>query len=218
LGAVLSDEGSIEGVSDLGYSKDSLAVALGDMGRRFLDGYALSRGVVDWVDKSPRYAETPEILDQLFPDARYIILHRHPFDQIYSFTRNGTFVHPALDPGGSDASVIVRAAKYWASVTRNILAFQDAHGPACIAIKYEELCDQPETVLRRCLNHLRIPWDEAVLHHDRYRHDLGRAAGRVNGTVGFSWSGGAWSSWGEETKAAAWVHVGEHATRLGYSR
>lgn len=42
-------------------------------------------------------------------------------------------------------------------------------GPSrCLLVRYESLVLAPETTMRRVLDFLDLPWDEAVLHHERY--------------------------------------------------
>lgn len=38
----------------------------------------------------------------------------------------------------------------------------------CLTVRYEELVLRPRDTLQAVLAFLELPWDEAVLHHERY--------------------------------------------------
>jgi len=217
------------GLSDMGYSPADIAVKLGSFARTFYDTYARGRGVENWVDKSPRYAEAPEVVLRLFPGARFVVLHRHPLDQIHSFTRGGSFRHPALDSRSwfdrttatrsvlaDEHETIIRAAHYWRDVTDRLLRFSAAHPGLTLTLGYEEMCRHPREALGQVLQHYGLDWSESVLEYHRHDHDIGREAGRVAGTRGFSASTGAWRSWPDEWSRDAWSICRTVAESVGY--
>ncbi len=216
LFSVLDDEASMTGLRDLGYDEEAATRAVVAFGRSFLDDYAASRGAdAGWLDKSPRYAERPHVIASAFPDARLVIMHRNPLDQIHSFIRAGAAEHPGLRRVvGED--VLDRAAVYWADVTEALDTVATAHRDRTVTITYEQLCADPPTTLRSVVEHLGLEWDPAVLDYDRYDHDKGREAGRVAGTRGFVVSGGGWRAWPERDVARVLARVGKTARRVGY--
>jgi hypothetical protein len=224
LSSVLGDAPSMTGLSDLGYDRSAVAEKLGEFGRRFHDTYARGRGVGNWIDKSPRYAECPFLLLELFPDARFVVLHRHPLDQIHSFTRGGTFAHPALRSGqpaqtpDTGRQLVLAAAAYWRDVMTDLAKLAADHPQQTLTVGYEQLCERPREVLADVLTHFELAWSDRVLEYHRYDHDLGREAGRVAGTRGFSLSAGGWSSWPADWAPAAWETCRDVAEPLGYSR
>lgn len=38
----------------------------------------------------------------------------------------------------------------------------------CLLVRYEALVLRPRETMRQVLDFLQLPWDEAVLHHERY--------------------------------------------------
>ncbi len=223
---LLDDPASMAGLADLGWAAEDVRRRLAAFGRSFLDAHAAAAEKPQWVDKSPRYAEEPARLQRLFPDARTVVLHRHPLDQVHSFTRGGAFAHPALGLPAQAASLdradrrrVVRAASsYWADVTRKLSDHADVASSSCLTIRYEELCARPAEVLRAVLTHFGLPWSAEVLDYHKHRHGLGREAGRVAGTSGFRRSTGGWRSWPEEWRNDVWDVVARPAGRLGYER
>lgn len=223
LSSVLDDDPSMVGLADLGYDHNDVGASVGNFARRFLDTYASGRGVGNWIDKSPRYAEQPRVLMALFPDALFTVMHRHPLDQVHSFTRGGTFQHPALTQREDRTEVrpglelITAAATYWRRVTTDLQDFANQHPDRTLRIGYESLCRNPRQVLGDVLSHFALDWSEQVLEYHRYEHDLGREAGRVAGTRGFSLSSGGWTAWPHDWVDATWEIVQDVAGSLGYS-
>ncbi len=218
LARVFADAGSMQGLHDLGYDHGAVADLIATAGRRPLDVYAAGKGASAWCDKSPRYAEEPDALHRLFPQAKYLVLHRHPLDQVNSFTKAGTFVHPCLGTTELGEPLIRTAARYWAGVASGLVDFSNRVGQQAHSFTYEQLCDQPQEVLRAAVHHLGLDWSPYVFHYHDHDHDLGREAGRVIGTTGFSATSDRWKAWPERWVEVAWGEVAEVAQRLGYTR
>jgi protein-tyrosine sulfotransferase len=216
LTALLDDPLSMRGLNDLGFDDALVRSKLTTFARSFLDTYAEAGGATAWIDKSPRYAEDPFAVLRLFPDALTIVLHRHPLDQVHSFTRGGSFAHPALGTDTRGSVLLIRAGEYWAEVTEGLLRVQDELGGRSLTVRYEDLCASPEGALRAILAQLELPWDPEVLNYDKHDHDVGHEAGRVIGTVGFSRSWGGWRKWDPQTVQDVWAKVAAPATKLGY--
>lgn len=218
LAQLLRDEPALEGARDIGYPYPAWQQHVASFGRGPLDAYAASRELTKWVDKTPRYAEDPEGIASLFPDARFIILHRHPLDQIASFTRQGTFCHYSVGEDLSGEELIQAAATYWATVTARVVEFAQDGDAATITLTYEELCASPRPTLTRVAAHLSADFDEAMVNYHEHPHDVGREAGRVLGTRGFAPTTGRWREWPAEWQDVAWAIVDEQACALGYAR
>lgn len=216
LTALLDDEPSLTGLRDLGYGEAEVLDRIARFGRQFLDVYAAGRSADQWCDKSPRYAEQPEVFHRLYPAGRFIVLHRHPLDQVHSFTKGGSFIHAALDGATPGEDVVLRAAEYWDRVTTGLVAFSEKHADQSVVLTYEDLCANPEGILGTALRHLGLEWSPDVLAYHAHDHDVGREAGRVSGTVGFSPTTGRWRSWPDELTERAWRIVATTAGALGY--
>ncbi|WP_151526466.1 sulfotransferase family protein [Serinicoccus kebangsaanensis] len=218
LAKILEDQQSLAGYRDLGYDAEDARRVLADAARRPLDTYAAGRDAsAGWVDKSPRNAESPASIYALFPDSRMVIMHRHPLDQIHSFTRGGSFCHPALRVSIHGEELIAAAAEYWRANTKLLIQESESHAESTLAMRYEDLCAQPERILRDVLSHYGLEWSSEVLKYHAHDHDLGREAGRVAGTRGFSVSADAWRNWPAEWAERAWEVTSREATLLGYT-
>lgn len=115
------------------------------------------------IDKSPSYGDDLKALEQSrewFPDAKYILLYRHPFAVMESYVRNRfdkLFQQKASDPWQIAADV-------WFRINRNLLALRDQL-PASnyCEIRYEDLVAAPEVTGRKLCEFLEIPFETALL-------------------------------------------------------
>ncbi|MGK7949277.1 MAG: alpha/beta fold hydrolase [Xenococcaceae cyanobacterium] len=115
------------------------------------------------VDKSPTYAsnrETLEKAEEIFSNAKYIHLVRHPYAVIESFARM------RMDKliGAQNSNPYQLAESIWTNSNQNILDFQQLiDSDRLLLVQYEELVTQPRQVMERVCDFLAIPFDEAVL-------------------------------------------------------
>ncbi|MDJ0687119.1 MAG: alpha/beta fold hydrolase [Xenococcaceae cyanobacterium MO_188.B32] len=115
------------------------------------------------VDKSPTYAssrETLERAEEIFSNAKYIHLVRHPYAVIESFARM------RMDKliGAKNSNPYQLAESIWTNSNQNILDFQQLiDSDRLLLVQYEELVTQPRQVMERVCEFLAIPFDEAVL-------------------------------------------------------
>lgn len=216
LAEMLTDDRAVVGLADMGFSREDVALRLGDFARSFHDSYAASKLAAQWLDKSPRYAEQPGMVPLLFPDALSLVMHRHPLDQIHSMTRGLTHAPEAYGDLVTGRSLATTGADYWRTVTRGLMEFADQYPSQTHVVRYEDLCDDPEGTLRAAVAHLQLDWSPAVLDYHRHDHDLGREAGRVVGTIGFSRSTGGWRKWPRGAVDDVWSVVQDVASPLGY--
>ncbi|NEO71016.1 MAG: alpha/beta fold hydrolase [Moorea sp. SIO3H5] len=115
------------------------------------------------VDKSPTYAGSLETLrhaEDLFEEAKYIHLVRHPYAVIDSFVKNRMDKIFGID----EVDPYWLAEEVWTTCNRNILDFFQEIAPSNHhLVYYEELVKQPAKVMARLCEFLDITFDEAVL-------------------------------------------------------
>lgn len=113
-----------------------------------------------WGDKNPHYAQDPAILQNaaaLFPDARFVHIHRDPRAVIASLLRKR---HADGSPwiGLEDAHAMV------VSHVRNALDFAQQVGPErCFRVRYERLVADDEAMARSLFAWLGLPIAAPVL-------------------------------------------------------
>lgn len=122
--------------------------------RRALHGSGKSR----FVDKTPRYYQIASLLARLYPDARFIILTRHP----------GAILSSMLGTWCEDDVNVLRNNVIYQDLTQGPAALVEAQrllGSSAVTIRYEELVTESEPVMRALCSHLDLPWTDRVLHY-----------------------------------------------------
>lgn len=206
-----------QGLGALGVDEDHLVAKLRHLCLEIFGNYAASWDKARWADKTPAYVDHLPLIDRLFPEARYLFLHRHALDQAHSFTRGGTFSRPALECFGSPgADLRLRATHYWCAKTQRLLDFEEGVGDRGLRLRYEDLGERPEEILRQVFDFLGEAWEPAVLEFWKKPHDMGHEHGRVMATRGIETRGGHYREWPPELRKACLELATPELDRLGY--
>jgi len=113
-----------------------------------------------WGNKTPQNTENIELLSNLFPDARFLIITRDVRDICLSWR----------DKWGKD---MIWCASKWSdrmSVSWN--ASRRMEGKRVLFIRYEDLLLDTESTLQMICNFLFIPFSEKLLEHHKYTSEL----------------------------------------------
>ncbi len=125
--------------------------------RRMLDemtgSYLARRGKRLFCDKSLGSARFADLLTQIYPSARFVCLYRHPMDVI----RSGLDACPWGLNGygfdqyivGSPGNAVLALARYWLDNATLIHDVEQAQPERCHRIRYEDLVEDPEEVMRK---------------------------------------------------------------------
>ncbi|WP_240436401.1 sulfotransferase family protein [Streptomyces sporangiiformans] len=108
------------------------------------------------VDKTPPNTLIWPRLQRCWPDARYIVLLRHPGAVVTSLTRRRT------DPDHEQIRAEVLDYSEKLDEARRGL---DAH-----VLTYEELTTEPETATRDLCDYLGVPWEPGMLDYGKKDH------------------------------------------------
>ncbi len=130
------------------------------------------------VDKSPSYALDPAALqhaEEIFEDAFYIHLARHPYEMIRSFERQR--MDRIYLPDAGDLSPGEVGEKVWLAAHRNITDFLTKI-PATrrLDLRFSDLVTQPRASLEALCQALGFPFEPAML--EPYRESTKPDAGR----------------------------------------
>jgi hypothetical protein len=114
--------------------------------------YLDRRGKRLFCDKSLGSARYADLLMQIYPRARFVCLYRHPMDMIRSgleacpFGLNGYGfdAYIAASPGNA----VLALARYWLENATLIAGVQEAHPELCHRVRYEDLVEDTEGVMR----------------------------------------------------------------------
>jgi protein-tyrosine sulfotransferase len=124
--------------------------------RRMLDemtgSYLARRGKRLFCDKSLSSARYADLLTQIYPGARFLCLYRYPMDVIRSgidacpWGLNGYGFDPYIV--GSPGNTVLALARYWLDNATLINKVEQAQPQRCHRIRYEDLVEDPEEVMR----------------------------------------------------------------------
>lgn len=132
-----------------------------------LDTGALGREDVVWGDKSPGYIQHLPLLEEHFPEARFVHIVRDVRDYALSMQK-AWGKHP------------LRAAQRWVDGVSRAHATGGLLGAGrYLELRYEDLLDAPEGVLRRLCDFLEIDFTEGMLELDRSPENLGDTRGQT---------------------------------------
>lgn len=150
----------------------------------WLDAYAKSKGKKIWCEKTPLNVQYREILNDVYPDAKFICLHRNCMDVVHScveavksafyielfyYARN---LPPPFTRGGSNSiGVFVDS---WIDKTNKMLMFEREHPLKCFRIKYESIVTNPVETLGPLFEFAGLGLDPSMLDSVFFApHDAG---------------------------------------------
>jgi hypothetical protein len=175
--------------------------------RAFVEDLALTwldreqRPGARFLEKTPLHAEHLGLIDEVFPDAYVISIHRDGRDVVRSVVemRHSATHDPAV------------AAKRWSEITRNVAATVAA-SPRARDLRYEAMLEDPVPAVVDLLTWLGLMADTGV------RAEIARRAGErvsqynTTGDVG----SGKWSAMPAGAIRAVYRHAGDRLVELGY--
>jgi Sulfotransferase family len=146
-------EFSADVMADLGLDNDELEHLLWD---RILHLELQRSGKSVIVDKTPANVLIWKRLRRAWPQAKYLVLLRHPAAIVESVMSRRT--------DGDLEAAVAEIAGY----ARGIDAAREAL--PCLTISYEGLTDDPAAVTRRVCAHLGVDWEPTMLDYGRFDH------------------------------------------------
>ena len=125
--------------------------------------YAEERGKARWGDKTPMYMQNLRLLERLFPDALFVHLIRDGRDAAHLVSLDAE----GLDDGDLDAARERRRVRL--SVASRGKAARRlgwrVGGSRYLEVRYEELVQDVETVLRRISTFALLPYEPAMVDY-----------------------------------------------------
>lgn len=114
-------------------------------------------------NKDPFTIKSAVYIRSLFSNAQFLYLIRDGRAVAHSIvTRKVTI-------SGFDITDYRQCLKKWNAATRSMYNECKTLGPSvCHPVYYEQLVLHPEHTLRGILNFLNLPWNETVLHHEKF--------------------------------------------------
>ncbi len=111
------------------------------------------------VDKNPSLTPSIPAIARIFPEARFLIALRDPRDVCLS-----CFMQPLpVNPVSSSYLTLANTVVEYDSVMGLWLKLRDKMAAPWLEVRYEDTVNNLESVARRTLGFLNLPWDERVL-------------------------------------------------------
>jgi hypothetical protein len=140
---------------------------VGDIIAGIMSPYLAQRGKTVWCDKSLFTVDFIDQIFQVFPDARYVCLHRHAMDVIASGLEacRWGYRHYGFDEyiQRSTDNFVDGLAQYWTDRTAKIVSFEELPDSATFRVHYEHLVRDPHDMLAGLLEFLNVRSDKQVI-------------------------------------------------------
>lgn len=129
------------------------------------------------LDKTPAYALVLPFLANIYPDAAYIVLTRHPLAVFSSFANS--FFDGDYREAHTYNPIIERYVPALADFLRG-------DGPRKLHVRYEDLVKDPETWFEKICLHIGVPYEPDAIQYGRGDEDAARPAQGLGDPIGVS--------------------------------
>jgi hypothetical protein len=190
-----------------------------------LGAYALEAGKSRWADKSLPSLDHAELLAQLFHDARFICLYRHPIDTIaslleatpYGYGEFGLEMYVRASP----TNLVDGFANYWLDKANTMMRLEETPNVQCFRLRYEDMVLSTEESLGRLFDFLELEWDAAHISDENVfgrSLDAGKGDYKIRYTSSFDPAsiGRGWHIPVELMSKSTRDRVDDVSQRLGY--
>jgi hypothetical protein len=120
-----------------------------------------------FCDKSLPNIDFSEMLIDLFPEAKFICLYRHPLDFVHSALEACKFGYGSFGLTTYAASHIdnflLGMIRAWSEKTAILAQFESSHSDRCIHVKYEDLVADTEATVNKLLSFLSVDFENEML-------------------------------------------------------
>ncbi|GAA1962459.1 hypothetical protein GCM10009738_42120 [Kitasatospora viridis] len=154
-----------------------------------MESYARQLGKNRWCDKALDNVWTTSLLSAVFPDARFVCLHRHALDFVVSALEAGTWGFWAYGfekyVRNSPDNLVAAMVTYWCDYTEELLAFAGSSPGNVISLRYEDLVQDTETTMGKLAGFLDVrPAPGLAEAAFEAPHDLGGGDHKIAFTSG----------------------------------
>lgn len=214
IAGILDNPRYLAGANSLGFETDYIRQQFRSLFNSFHVGNMMAHNKKRWVDKTPDYLAIIPFIEWLYgEDCQFILLYRHGLDVAKSMSEMpGGWIHE------SDKGEIFKALDFWIDGSNAMKELEARRPRQCFAMRYEDLCEKQELLLREMFSFLNEPWDDRVMEWYRQGHDT--QGGLVDKiavrTEGFSPSRENFRKLPAELQAKLFAQAGPTLARLGY--
>lgn len=130
-----------------------------------MESYTRAKGKAMWCDKTPGNVDHMPVLRRVFPEARFVCLHRFSLDVVHSCVEVGKHGYMEDLKGyvaASPDNLIAAMIDSWVEKTRLMLDFEEQHPEQCFRIRYEDFVLRPDEALPPLFEFLGEEWDPSI--------------------------------------------------------
>jgi Sulfotransferase family len=193
----------------LGWSEDEVNARIRGFYAPMFARFAAQQGKRRWAEKTPFHTGHIPAMAEIFSDAVFVGIVRHPGAVAASLRKNFNYTF-------SDA------LSYWTATNVQMVRSASAIGGRFMLCRYEDLVLSTEPVLRDMLGWLGEPWSDDVLRHHAVQREKGapRAAEGATSTRDpvDPTRAGQWASSLSSADREALVPLKHHLAFFGYDR
>lgn len=178
--AVGGTTGEVFNIADRTEKKSLIEDKVREIISGLMDSYVIAKNKRMWCEKSPSNLQNVELIKSVFPEAKYICLHRHAMDVVHScmeITRFGFMPEQLTYLSHNSGNIVGAMVENWIDKTRKLLQFERESPERCFRIKYESYIFNPTEALSPMFAFLGVTWDASLLDsvfsvkHDRGAED-----------------------------------------------
>jgi protein-tyrosine sulfotransferase len=133
----------------------------------FMGRYASAKGKEVWCEKTTDNLKHVGLLDEVFPDAKFVCLYRNCMDVTHSNLEGSRFgFMPELTSyiQQNPENTVAAMVNSWIEKTNRLLQFERTHPSKCFRIKYESIVLEPSQTLQSLFLALGLEWSESLLN------------------------------------------------------
>lgn len=128
--------------------------------------YAKWQGKRIWCEKTPSNLHHLPLLEQLFPEARFVCLYRNCMDVVQSLLELSRFgymheLHAYIC--ASPDNTLAALVRFWLDETSLLLSFERQHPGRAYRVRYEDLVTAPASALKGVCDFLSLPWHDDLV-------------------------------------------------------
>lgn len=159
--------GVLSGLAFAGFEEDEVLARLRALVLGLLHDHARAQGKPRWAEKTAFDAfHLPAIERLLHGHVRFVCMQRHGLDAVCSLAelvdKTGGYVQELHAYLRRDPEPLLALAHAWVDAATHVAELAD-RDPLAISLRYEDLVRQPEVEVRRVLEFLGEPHDDALL-------------------------------------------------------
>jgi hypothetical protein len=148
--------------------------------RRFLQQLQFRQSAKRWVLKAPAHMFAAPALLSIYPDARFIQIHRDPIEAVASVSSLVTILRRVFSDVVDPVQIGRDALTYWAQALKTFMHARDQLPPDRVCdLRYDDVRRDPIAAVQRVYQHFGWPFSAAI--ERRMGATLAEQASQTNG-------------------------------------